>query len=368
MASIYWRNGNAWGKVQRGKKTYRRPLKTRDQATAELRLAAFVKELDTPAGSGGSGEHTVRDAIDRFTREHLPTLKAGAIRRYYTSSAWVLRHFGELKLRDVTSKQLYSFEQWRKKMRHRGKLISIVTIKRDLAYLSSVMSEAETWEWYDKNPVKPYIRGRAKKGVMVESEGRTRYLSHEEEARLLAAQPDDVDPLDLLMVVNAIKFAIDTGMRAEEQWTRERGGEHFNFARRRVFVAGDDAKSSRSRWIPLLPRAAEIVERWRPTNYPYLFWRYDGEKVEHTWAYRILQKMAKAAGIEDLEWHDLRRTCGCRLLQDYGMSMDRVSRWLGHSSVKVTEKHYAFLRVEDLENAISSGVKKRVVRVYRKRG
>ncbi len=36
------------------------------------------------------------------------------------------------------------------------------------------------------------------------------------------------------------------------------------------------------------------------------------------------------------------------------MSLARVSRWLGHSSVKVTEKHYAFLRVEDLENSLKA--------------
>lgn len=353
MASVYWRNGWAWGKAQRNKKTLRRPLKTRDEATARIRLDAWVKELDAPAALGGSGEQTVRQAIDKFTTDHLPTLKPGGVRRYYSSSAWILQHFGEMKLREVGSKDLYAFEKWRGKMRHRGKRISIVTVKRDLAYLSSVFSEAETWEWYDRNPVKPYIRGRASKGVMVESEGRDRYLSHEEEAKLLAAEPDDVAADDLAMVREAVKFAIDTGVRAEEQWTRQRG-DHFNFARRRVFVAGDDAKSSRSRWIPLLPRAAAIVERWRVTNYPYLFWRYDGEKIEHTWAYRIFQKMVKAAGLKDVEWHDLRRTCGCRLLQDHKMSMERVSRWLGHSSVKVTEKHYAFLRVEDLEAAINA--------------
>lgn len=355
MASTYQRNGVIWGKVQRKGKVLRRSLKTGDQATADLRLDAWVKELDvtdSASDAAGTGEHTVRQALDRFTLEHMPTLKPGAIRRYYTSSAWILQHFGELKLREVRSKQLYAFEQWRKKMRYRSKRISIVTIKRDLALLSSVMSEAEVWEWYDKNPVKAYIRGRASKGVMVESEGRDRYLSHEEEARLLAAQPDDVAADDLDMMVKAIKFAIDTGVRAEEQWTRCR--EHFNFARRRVFIAAEDAKSSRSRWIPLMPRSAAIVEEFKVSNWPYLFWRYDHEKIEHTWAYRILQKMAKAARIEDLEWHDLRRTCGCRLLQDHKMSMDRVSRWLGHSSVKVTEKHYAFLRVEDLEDAIDS--------------
>jgi integrase/recombinase XerD len=59
-----------------------------------------------------------------------------------------------------------------------------------------------------------------------------------------------------------------------------------------------------------------------------------------------------------VEWHDLRRTCGCRLLQDKGFTMVQVSKWLGHASVRVTEKHYAFLYVDDLERALAEGAKK----------
>jgi integrase len=61
--------------------------------------------------------------------------------------------------------------------------------------------------------------------------------------------------------------------------------------------------------------------------------------------YEALQKAVRRAGhaiatpLEHVEWHDLRRTCGCRLLQDLGFSMEETSRWLGHSSIKVTERH-----------------------------
>ena len=33
--------------------------------------------------------------------------------------------------------------------------------------------------------------------------------------------------------------------------------------------------------------------------------------------------------------------------------MEEVSRWLGHASIKVTERHYAFLKIEQLHKAVA---------------
>jgi len=55
------------------------------------------------------------------------------------------------------------------------------------------------------------------------------------------------------------------------------------------------------------------------------------------------------------------RTCGCRLIQDKGFSLLQVSKWLGHSSVKVTEKHYAFLFVDHLEKQLAKSANPQVV-------
>jgi integrase len=60
----------------------------------------------------------------------------------------------------------------------------------------------------------------------------------------------------------------------------------------------------------------------------------------------------RRANIADLEWHDLRRTAGCRWLQS-GRTMQEVSTMLGHSSVQVTERRYAFLEAEKVALAIA---------------
>ncbi len=192
-----------------------------------------------------------------------------------------MEHFGDTKLSELGSNKLYDFEKWRRTHRFRGKKISPTTIIRDLAFLSSVISEAETWEWCTHNPVKAYLRGRKKK-ILVEGEARERYASHEEETAMLAHVDVALeDPAVADMMWDAIAFAIDTGLRAEEQWALK--PENFNWARRRVKVFAADAKSNKSRWVPLTDRAYEIANRRRFSNRSeYIFWRYDGERIEHT--------------------------------------------------------------------------------------
>lgn len=65
----------------------------------------------------------------------------------------------------------------------------------------------------------------------------------------------------------------------------------------------------------------------------------------------------RRANLSDLEWHDLRRTAGCRWLQRDGKSMEEVSTLLGHSSVQVTEQRYAFLESEKVAASISGRTK-----------
>lgn len=365
MAKVFWRGKWAWADFYRDGKRIREPLRTKDPAVADLRLAQKIREYDNRQGLAG-GEYTVAEAAEKFIDEHFPNLKPKSIRRYRASLRLLLPHFGHMKLADISSKDLSAYETARRKMisPKTGKRVSHVTIKRDFACLSSIFSSAQAWEWVKYNPVLPYIRERAKKGVMVENEERTRYLDHEEERLAIANMPDT--PGNEGTIREAVIVSIEQGLRAEELWSLLKSD--INRARQRLTVRKEISKTGKTRTIPITPRAWEIIERRLMNNVSdHIFWRWRRdpetgeeytEKVEHTWAYREFQKGIEAAGLEDVQWHDLRRTCGCRLLQDKGFSMLQVSKWLGHSSVKVTEKRYAFLFVDDLEKALKRGNEK----------
>jgi integrase len=101
----------------------------------------------------------------------------------------------------------------------------------------------------------------------------------------------------------------------------------------------------------LLPRSAQILAQLpRHFRSRYVFCHANGDRFGHM--DKGMKAARRRAGLNALRWHDLRRTCGCRLLQDHGLSMEGVKEWLGHHSVTVTEKAYAFLEIEDLHRAV----------------
>ena len=61
---------------------------------------------------------------------------------------------------------------------------------------------------------------------------------------------------------------------------------------------------------------------------------------------------AKRAGIPRRTPHDLRRAVGSWMLER-GVRMEVVSRVLGHGSINTTERVYAYLRVDDLRDAVA---------------
>ena len=76
-------------------------------------------------------------------------------------------------------------------------------------------------------------------------------------------------------------------------------------------------------------------------------------QIDRLWSYRppyisqTFKKHLRRLNIKGGRFHDLRRTFGLNLIKQ-GMSIYQVSKLLGHSSVRTTEKHYAPLMVTDI--------------------
>jgi len=334
VATIYKRGKVYWARAQRAGREFRHSLKTGDRRVAEKRLRQWIEELE--ASSWGDRPRVAfAQAVKAFIIEYLPTLKPASAKRYGVSLKWLSDKFSGNYLHEIGKEELTSFESWRRALGATNP-----TIRRDLACLSSLFTFCEDREWIDegKNPVPGYMRRRAKRGL-VEAPGRKRYLSEEEEARLLnAATP---------AVRTAIMVAIDTGLRDQEQFTLTWPQIDFG---RGIIRTTTDTKNGRSRTVPLPARSAQALAQIQAQQAHdkittlNVFAHEDGTRILRQ--VKGLKAAAKRAGISDLRWHDLRRTAGCRWLQRDKRSMEEVCKLLGQSSVAVTEKSYAFLEEE----------------------
>lgn len=263
----------------------------------------------------------------------------------------LIDQFAGQYLDEITSSKLSEFE-----MKRRSE-VQPPTIRRDFACLRVMFSCAETWEWVERNPVAIYLRERKK--VLTENPARHRVLTHQEEADLIASAiewwnrscTDGRQPVPWHII---IPLVIDAGLRRGELF-----GLEWNTGLRidegEIFIQAGKAKSRRDRCVPILERSRILLAaHTRFLGKPWVFYRADGNRysMKSPYIWESFQKVAANAGIEDITLHDLRRTCGCRLLRDRRMSMEEVSKWLGHSSIKVTERVYAFLEIDHLHGAV----------------
>lgn len=350
MAKIYKRGETWWGRVSYKGKDCRKSLETTSSRVAGERLLTFIS--DVKAGKWNDKQRRkFEDAANKFIDEHFARIKPTSAKRYRVSLMNLHDHLKVDFLDEIDAAALSDFEVARRKQK-----VTNSTIRRDLMCLSSLFSCAADWGWATDNPASSYLR-KAKRRGLVEAEPRTRFLWHDEETSIFGHVADkrstvkgNRDVHGWLMAEVALIVAIDTGLREEEQFSLE--WPRVNLKAKELTITSKTAKSSRSRTVPLLDRtAAALATLPRSKHSQYVFWHGEGDRYRHM--YRQLKRICQVLAIEDIEWHDLRRTCGVRLLRDHHFSMERVSLWLGHSGLRITEKVYAFLSVDDLHKAVA---------------
>jgi integrase len=327
-----------WYRINKDGVPYEGSLQTDQLGVAKERLETKRREL-TASNFGERPRRTFDEAALKFQSVHYKKLKPKSRLRYTVSLVNLADMFHGVFLEDVGSALLSDFVEARLDTG-----VEESTVIRDLACLSSVFSKAEEWEWVDRNPVKPFKR----KCGLKEGAAGTRYLSVIEEPLVLQHAPTGaVDP---------IIFAIESGLRKEEQFSLTRAD--LNLAANEITVRAEIAKNGLERKVPITDRCLEVIQRLPAAiGASPVFVTKDGERYSPNspTLYEALQKACRRAGVPPCSWHDLRRTCGCRLLLERHFSMEEVSVWLGHADIKITQKRYAFLKIEKLHQALARG-------------
>ena len=221
------------------------------------------------------------------------------------------------------------------------------TANRILTILKAALNHA-----LDRGRVKDGSAWRSVKPYAGVSSNRNRYLSVEEQQRLVNGCPTDFARL--------VRAALFTGARYGEL-SRLRVSD-FDPVSGTVFIA--ISKSGKSRRIVLAREAFEFFTTITAGKSAgsLLLVRDDVERRARKnltspdgWAYgdqsRLMSEACAAAKLDPIAFHDLRHTFASGLV-NAGLTLPYVANQLGHSDTRITEKHYGHLAPNAMAEAI----------------
>ena len=271
-------------------------------------------------------------------QEYLDYKRAKGKKSLENDTAFIARFkafFGaETLIAEVTAQQIARYDSHRLTQTSRlNRVLSPASVNRELATLRHLLRLAEEWGYIAKAP-------RVRLGR--EPEGRQRFLSEEEAARLLVACTESKNGY-LKAIVTTV---LHTGMRRGEilglTW------ERVNFARGVLLL--DRTKSDRRREVPM-NRAVYDALSALPTEprEGLLFHRGGAAWGAIRTAFETACTRAK---LDDFRFHDLRHTCASWLIMR-GRSPKEVQELLGHQTFAMTLR-YAHLSPDRLRDAVAS--------------
>jgi integrase len=308
-----------------------------DKLAATERATALVREAMASEVSTGAAPMALSEALERQYRNHWSKLKGERVMRHTVDV--LAREVGHWSVLQATYARLKDYGDG---LLRDGK--APATVNRRLSAVGVVLRECARRGEIPARPDLPHYR---------EDNRRERYMTPAEEAAVFgwlwgkqSAAERAPDGTPEWAVVHALALVLlDTGLRFSEA-LRAAAVEDG-----RVLDVADGKTASASRRVPMTARAQRA---WRALGALPLWFDLRGRRPDDAWAWvsHRWDRATAAAGCPDVTLHILRHTCASRLVQR-GVPIFTVSKWLGHSSVKVTER-YAKLAPDSLSQALAA--------------
>lgn len=275
-------------------------------------------------------------------RRYEPELRKKASfrddRRY--AQVW-LGFFGEDRpIRAIRPEDVRAWKRRKGQERTRsGRPPAPATINRHVAFLKRLFNLAQGDELTTLQPVR-------RNAMEQENNLRRRFLTVAEELALEAQDPK----ADLW---RAIQAALWTGLRAGEQCRLLRAD--VDLVHQLIVVRA--SKGHDDEHLPLHPEAVAVLREVLASHSERLV--FPGWSPDRL--HKHLRRLCRQAEVENLHWHDLRRTF-CSRLAMAGVPMPEIQRLARHATLEVTNERYAYLSpdylrgsLRKLENGKSTG-------------
>lgn len=254
--------------------------------------------------------------------------------RYYVKA--FAAHFGKRTFAEISSLHIEQYKlKLKKEPTHQGKPRSKKTINRHLAVLSRIFRLAIQMKITDKNPVREVER-------FAEGEGRIRYLSEDEAARLLAELDNQPDHLRHFVLI-----ALHSGMRFSEI-ARIRIAD-LDWPNREIILP--DPKSKRIERVPMNDFVCELLRELEPTAINGWLLANPLTKQPYTNLLKGLRKLFDNARLENFTFHCLRHSFATEAI-DQGEHITTVQAVLRHKDLRTTQK-YVHVKNERRHQAVA---------------
>jgi len=266
--------------------------------------------------------------------------------------------FGERKLSNITSGDLASYKIWRFKLGDlrikdaaKKRPVSHGSVNRELVVLRRLMKFAYGRGWTDKDVFagagvidrdaeKPRDRvlSDAEEDLLLAFTSGERSVSYKRKTEGIVKDVEAKIKRDNPELRPVILLALDSGMRRGEilklRW------EGIDFDNRTITVIASHTKTQTERLAPLTARVAEALRKM-PTASDKVF---STVYIQRSWS-----TSKRLAGLDALQFRDLRRTAGTRM-ELCGIPHVIVQKILGHSAQDITGRHYIAATAETIRD------------------
>ena len=304
----FYRNGERYTEVlgpiskTRAKEIYNKAK----VAAAEGRYDSLVKKED----------HTFDEIAKEYLEYYRLKHRQASYERHEYAYRAVRKFYGGKRLSRINPHSLFRYISKRK-----DDGVSEVTINRELAFLRNMFTVAIGWGKASENPVKKIT-------LFQEDNSRTRYLTEEEEERLLAqCKPH---------LYRVVLTGIHTGLRKSELLSLT--WNNINFDHRLVTVEAAYAKNGEARSVPMSSRLTETLLPIRILDDPNAPVFYNSEGKPYRDISTAFNSAVRRAEIEDFTFHDLRHTFASRLVMR-GVDLTTVKELMGHKHINMTLRY-----------------------------
>lgn len=298
----------------------------------ELDIPINVAEIRKQAYqvSGGEGGST---AMYDWLAEQVPLLNiAEGTRRRYVVLLNRLKEYGALMAwQDLTVENLYKFDAWLHGLRkaqsegdrqagREAVCIGDAAVYNYHRTLRALLTRAVKLEKIDANPY-DRVRGEFRKGIHENVE----YLTEEEIAAVESLRP--MEGTQVCMARDLFVFQMYTGLSYSDAQAFDI--RDYKKVGGRWVSVGERIKTGVAYVSQLLPEAVEVLERYG----------MQVPRINNVQYNESLKDIQKALGIRTrLHSHLARHTFATRMLA-MGAKIENVSRMLGHTNVRQTERY-----------------------------